>query len=89
MTMMNDYYHPGIPNGWSALGGQTKSPHDPIKDPGGSSTGSAVSLVAGLTAAALGVETMGSIVRLSSAYPDDPGSCSVCLGLVLMLMRCR
>jgi hypothetical protein len=68
MTILNDYYQDGIPNGWSPLGGQTKSPSGPDQDPSGSSTGSAVALVAGSTPAVLGAETMGSIVSLVDAY---------------------
>ncbi|KAI1203982.1 amidase signature enzyme [Nemania serpens] len=58
--------------GWSAHGGQTISPYvGPIKEgerllghsaPGGSSTGSAVSVAAGFSPLAVGAETIGSII---------------------------
>ncbi|KAI1267849.1 amidase signature enzyme [Xylariaceae sp. FL1019] len=61
--------------GWSAQGGQTISPYvGHIKkdekllghsSPGGSSTGSAVSIAAGFTPLALGAETIGSIITPS------------------------
>jgi amidase len=47
-------------SGWSSLGGQTKNPYDPRRNPCGSSSGSAVA--ANLTALAVGTETDGSIV---------------------------
>lgn len=61
----------GMPSGYSSLGGQVKNPyaptllgdHDmPVVQPGGSSAGSAVSVAAGLCAAALGTETSGSLL---------------------------
>lgn len=51
-------------SGWSARGGQTRNPYDTGRNPGGSSSGSAVAVSANLAAAALGTETDGSI-----AYP--------------------
>ena len=48
-------------SGWSAVGGQTRNPHDPARGPSGSSSGSAVSVAAGFAAAAIGTETDGSI----------------------------
>lgn len=62
MTILGDYYENGIPNGWSPLGGQVKSPFGVDLDTSGSSAGSAVALAAGMAAATLGAETMGSIV---------------------------
>jgi amidase len=49
-------------SGWSSLGGQTKNPYDPLRNPCGSSSGSAVSVSANLTVIAIGTETSGSIV---------------------------
>jgi len=49
-------------SGWSSLGGQTKNPYDPKRNPCGSSSGSAVAVAANLTALAVGTETDGSIV---------------------------
>lgn len=54
-------------SGWSALGGQTKNPYDPTKNPCGSSSGSGVAVSANLTAIAIGTETNGSIVCPSHA----------------------
>ncbi|HZK99071.1 MAG TPA: amidase [Caulobacteraceae bacterium] len=48
-------------SGWSAVGGQTRNPHDPSRSPCGSSSGSAVAVAAGFAAAAIGTETDGSI----------------------------
>ncbi len=49
-------------SGWSALGGQTRNPHALDRSPGGSSSGSAAALAAGLAPLALGTETDGSIL---------------------------
>jgi len=49
-------------SGWSSLGGQTRNPYDPRRNPCGSSSGSAVAVAANLTALAVGTETDGSIV---------------------------
>ncbi|KAJ6440092.1 amidase [Purpureocillium lavendulum] len=54
-----------IPNGWSAHGGQTVGAYYPGQDPLGSSSGSAVAASLGLTWAALGTETAGSIISAS------------------------
>jgi amidase len=48
-------------SGWSAVGGLTKNPYVLDRSPSGSSSGSAVALAAGLSAAALGAETDGSV----------------------------
>ena len=53
--------------GWSAVGGQTANPYGESLSPSGSSSGSAVAVAAGLAVAAIGTETMGSIVSPSSA----------------------
>jgi amidase len=60
----------GMPSGYSSLGGQVKNPYAPeldergapIVSPGGSSSGSAVAVAAGLCAAAIGTETSGSLL---------------------------
>jgi Asp-tRNA(Asn)/Glu-tRNA(Gln) amidotransferase A subunit family amidase len=43
--------------------GPTRNPHSPQLTPGGSSSGSAAAVAAGLCAAALGTQTIGSIIR--------------------------
>lgn len=49
-------------SGWSGVGGQTRNAHAPLRNPCGSSSGSAVAVAAGFAAAAVGTETDGSIV---------------------------
>ena len=49
-------------SGWSSVGGQTRNPYDPLRNPCGSSSGSAVSVAANLTVLAIGTETDGSVV---------------------------
>ena len=49
-------------SGWSSIGGQTKNPYDPTRNPCGSSSGSGVAVAANLTAVAVGTETDGSVV---------------------------
>jgi amidase len=59
-----------MPAGYSSLGGQVRNPYAPELDqkgvpiviPGGSSSGSAVAVAAGLAAAAIGTETSGSLL---------------------------
>jgi amidase len=60
-----------MPSGYSSLGGQVKNPYAPtlvddrdipIVSPGGSSSGSAVAVAAGLCAASIGTETSGSLL---------------------------
>ncbi len=63
-----NYVDPAMPSGFSALGGQTRHPYGPF-DPLGSSSGSAVSVAASLTAVSVGSETQGSI--LSPAATND------------------
>ena len=63
-----------MPSGYSSLGGQVKNPYAPALDqrdvpivtPGGSSSGSAVAVAAGLCAAAIGTETSGSLLSPAS-----------------------
>ncbi|MCA9903630.1 MAG: hypothetical protein KC547_07220, partial [Anaerolineae bacterium] len=61
-----NWVDPAMPNGFSTLGGQTRHPYGPF-DPLGSSSGSAVSVAANLTAVAVGTETSGSIISPGSA----------------------
>lgn len=49
-------------SGRSTLGGQCRNPHDPERSPGGSSSGTAVAVAAGMAVAGLGTETMGSVM---------------------------
>ncbi len=53
-------------SGWSSIGGQTKNPYGILRNPCGSSSGSAVAVAASLTSVAVGTETNGSIVCPSS-----------------------
>ncbi|HEY2289789.1 MAG TPA: amidase [Thermoanaerobaculia bacterium] len=46
--------------------GPTRNPHNPLHTPGGSSSGSAAAVAAGLCPAALGTQTIGSIIRPAS-----------------------
>ncbi|MCR4541254.1 amidase family protein [Pseudomonas sp. 18.1.10] len=52
----------GGPDGWSSRGGQTRNPHHPDAEVGGSSSGSAAAVAAGLAPLAVGAETNGSII---------------------------
>jgi len=59
-----------MPSGYSSLGGQVRNPYAPqvddqgvpIVSPGGSSSGPAVAVAAGLAAVAIGTETSGSLL---------------------------
>jgi amidase len=64
-----------MPSGYSSLGGQVKNPYAPelvddrgiqVVAPGGSSSGSAVAVAAGLCAASIGTETSGSLLNPAS-----------------------
>ncbi|GLR89044.1 amidase family protein [Bradyrhizobium iriomotense] len=64
-----------MPAGYSSLGGQVKNPYAPtlmddrgipVVSPGGSSSGSAVAVAAGLCAASIGTETSGSLLYPAS-----------------------
>lgn len=64
-----------MPAGYSSLGGQVKNPYVPdlvdehgipVVQPGGSSSGSAVAVAAGLCAASIGTETSGSLLSPAS-----------------------
>ncbi|TQV85391.1 amidase [Aliikangiella coralliicola] len=54
-------------SGWSAVGGQTRNPHDMARSACGSSSGSGAAVAANLAVAAIGTETDGSVVCPSSA----------------------
>src|ERR1700724_3862841 len=64
-----------MPSGYSSLGGQVRNPYAPtlmddrgipVVLPGGSSSGSAVAVAAGLCAASIGTETSGSLLNPAS-----------------------
>lgn len=64
-----------MPGGYSSLGGQVKNPYAPalmgehgipVVHPGGSSSGSAAAVAAGLCAASIGTETSGSLLHPAS-----------------------
>ncbi|MBK8048224.1 MAG: hypothetical protein IPK16_14535 [Anaerolineales bacterium] len=57
-----NYMDPCMPSGFSVVGGQTRHPYGPF-DPMGSSSGSAVSVGANLTAVSVGSETSGSLIQ--------------------------
>src|SRR5581483_1010584 len=46
--------------------GPTTNPHDPLRTPGGSSSGSAAAVAAGFVSFALGTQTAGSTIRPAS-----------------------
>ncbi|KAI1281196.1 amidase signature enzyme [Xylaria sp. FL0933] len=52
-----------VSSGWSPRGGQTLGAYYPNSTPEGSSSGSAVAVALGLSAAAIGTETFGSILE--------------------------
>jgi len=43
--------------------GKTRNPHDPLRTPGGSSSGSAAAVAAGMVPFAIGTQTNGSVIR--------------------------
>lgn len=53
----------------SSMGGQTLSPYDPTRDPGGSSGGSAVAVAANFAMAGFGTDSCGS-VRFPAVFND-------------------
>ena len=54
-------------SGWSSIGGQTRNPYDPPRNPCGSSSGSGVAVAANLVTVAVGTETDGSVMCPSGA----------------------
>ena len=46
--------------------GKTRNPHDPSRTPGGSSSGSAAAVAAGMVPLAIGTQTNGSVIRPAS-----------------------
>ncbi len=46
--------------------GKTRNPHDPERTPGGSSSGSAAAVAAGMVPLAIGTQTFGSVIRPAS-----------------------
>ncbi len=62
MTEFANYTTQGMPNGYSSRGGQVRNAYDHAKDPGGSSSGSAVAMSAGFCAAAVGTDTSFSVI---------------------------
>jgi amidase len=77
-----------MPAGYSSLGGQVKNPYAPdlnqrgmpIVSPGGSSSGSAVAVAAGLATVAIGTETSGSL--LSPATQNGVVTVKPTVGLI-------
>lgn len=62
MTEFANFTSKGMPNGYSSKGGIVRNAYDSKKDPGGSSTGSAVAVSAGFCSMAVGTDTSFSIV---------------------------
>lgn len=62
MSELAGFVSTQLPPGYSELGGQGVNPIDPCLSPGGSSSGSAIAVAAGLCHAAVGTETHGSIM---------------------------
>ncbi len=57
-----------MPNGFSALGGQTKNPYGRDLDTGGSSSGTGSAVASGLAVMGVGTETSGSILSPASEH---------------------
>jgi Asp-tRNA(Asn)/Glu-tRNA(Gln) amidotransferase A subunit family amidase len=70
--------------------GKTRNPHDPSRTPGGSSSGSAAAVAAGMVPLALGTQTNGSTIRPASfcgTYGFKPTHGSIPRGGILRLSR--
>ncbi len=67
MSELAGFLSTKMPPGYSELGGQGINPIDSSLSPGGSSSGSAISVAAGFCHSAIGTETHGSIVIPSMA----------------------
>ncbi|KAI3378561.1 hypothetical protein SNEBB_003439 [Seison nebaliae] len=65
MSELAGFVDPKAPSGYSSCGGQTKNPYGKFMV-AGSSSGSAVSVAANLCSAAIGTETIGSIIAPSA-----------------------
>ncbi|WP_280333195.1 amidase family protein [Nocardia wallacei] len=65
LTEFANFTTDDMPPGYSALGGQVVNPYNRSASPAGSSSGSAVSVAAGLAAGSVGTDTFGSIVSPS------------------------
>ena len=80
MTEWANFMTTGMPAGYSSRGGQVQNPYGKALSPGGSSSGSAVAVAAGLCAVSVGTETSGSI--LSPANQNSVVGIKPTLGLV-------
>jgi amidase len=80
MTEWANYMTTGMPAGYSSRGGQVVNPYVASLSPGGSSSGSAVAVAAGLCTVAVGTETQGSI--LSPAHWNSVVGIKPTVGLV-------
>jgi len=77
LTEFANFLTTGMPSGYSSLGGYGFNPYEPraapggdgqpLLTPGGSSSGSGISIAASLAAVAVGTETSGSILSPSSS----------------------
>lgn len=54
-------------SGWSSVGGQTRNPYDPARNPCGSSSGTGAAIAADFALLGIGTETDGSIICPSAA----------------------
>ncbi|PSR21141.1 MAG: amidase [Sulfobacillus acidophilus] len=69
MTEWANFMSDHMKNGYSSRGGQVLNPYGPgTVDPGGSSSGSAAAVAAGLAGFAIGTETSGSILSPASQH---------------------
>jgi amidase len=80
MTEWANFMATDMPAGYSSRGGQVKNPYGASLSPGGSSSGSAVVVAAGLCTVAVGTETSGSI--LSPANWNSVVGVKPTLGLI-------
>lgn len=68
LTEWANFVAEDMPNGFSALGGQTKNPYGADLDTGGSSSGTGSAVAAGFAVMGVGTETSGSILSPSSEH---------------------